>query len=367
MKKQILISVVLFVAVIMCGCQTSKQVSVSPTISSSATLASAVTPNLITINTLPTILTSTSTPHPSATDASTILPSGQYIVSAEGNNCELGSADSVCDLRIISMDGSTNTILAKNLSGFGFLYDNKRIAFTNTLFLSNQQDYQIRLLDLNSNKIFDVPYPGEKNCSAEGWSLDGNNLIVLCHSLNDYRNFDIAILSIQDGTMTTFLHDSNNEDNSGGYEQARLSPDGKWLAFYRLTSRGPELVDGLYVLDMSCLSELVTCQAKTQKLLIKKIEGSRGNRIVSWTSEGYLAIAVDNDIQIYDISQQKIIRIITVGSTADDIQNMSWSPDGKWIIVNMRNSGNSLLISTKNGETTNSAVAIENPFWLTLP
>lgn len=286
------------------------------------------------------------------------LPTGEYIVSVEGDS----------SLRAVSVDSSISALLVENIVGDGFKYNNERLAFTSTFWDSDQEHHQIHVFNFKTGIDSKFQNPARKECMAEDWSLDGKQLIVLCRSIDDYLFFEMALLSVEDGRFVTVMIDEHKEDDSdGGYEQVRLSPNGKWLAYYRLFSKGPELIEGLYITDATCLSEPATCKDKTYRFPMKKLTSDRGNRIINWTSESHLVVALNNQIQVFDVQEQQKIRVLTVTPNVDFIQNMSWSPDGKWVVVRLQDSGDSLLIATQSGKVTQLNVAVTNPFWIVVP
>jgi hypothetical protein len=265
------------------------------------------------------------------------------------------------------MDGSINELLVEGLPGEGFRYKNGQIASTKTFWDPNQQHHQIQVFSLIDDINSEIQNPFNKECMAGDWPLDGDQLIALCRSRDEYRFFEIALLSIKDEEFATLLQDPNDNDASGGYEQPRLSRDGKWLAFYRLFGKGPELVEGLYIMDMSCLPLPESCKDKTYRLPIANLTGDYGNRIIDWTSEGYLSRVFDNLIEVYDVVSQRVIRTLTADAKRGQILEMSWSPDGEWALIRQSDAPGVFLISTIDGQETHLDIGGEDPFWLTIP
>lgn len=315
-----------------------------------------------------TLVVSALTPEQSISTFYASLPTGQYIISAEVSECEQNNAYIACnDLRVMSVDGSISELLVDDLPGEGFTYNNGRVAFTKIVEDPNQQHHQIQVFSFIDGINLEIQNPINKECMAGDWSFDEEQLIVLCRSSDDYRFFEIALLSLKDEEFVTLLQDPNDEDASGGYEQLRLSRDGKWLAFYRLFSKGPELVEGVYIMDMSCLPAPSTCADKTRKLPVEKLVGDTGNRIIDWTPEGYLARALDNRIELHEVQTDQIVRTIIVDSSRGNILEMSWSPDGKWVVIEQSDTLGAFLISTSDEQEIHLTLAIDNPFWMVIP
>lgn len=118
---------------------------------------------------------------------------------------------------------------------------------------------------------------------------------------------------------------------------------------------------------MSCVSEPSTCQAKTRRLPVEKLEGERGNRIISWTTESNLARAIDNRIEVYDVNNGQRIHTFELDPAGGDIYSMAWSPDGNWVVVDQLDSPGALAIPVKGGEPIFINKGIVNPFWITKP
>jgi WD40 repeat protein len=350
-----------------CSAQTTETIPPTRQISPSSTSTFTTKQTLPTLTLTPTI-TITPTPQYLVRPISKALPPGQYLTYVDRHVCDPTDIYSRCNLNIISIDGSVDQTLARDLPAGKYIYNKMRVASTTIYYDEfDHQRFRIRLLDMESGQFIDIPTPAGIDCLAEDWSPDGTKLVVICHTLEGYYNFDIALLSLPDGELTILVHDMNENGDSGGYEQPRWSSDGKWLAFNRLSGSGPELTKGLYITDMSCLSEPSTCQAKTHEMPVKQLEGERGNREFAWTADSYLAKAIDNRIDVYDVKSGQRIRIFRADPARGDIYDVAWSPDGKWVAVDQSDIPGVLLIPVDGGHPLNLNIFMENPFWLTIP
>jgi WD40 repeat protein len=296
---------------------------------------------------------------------SNILPPGQYLGIVE--DCDSSQPKPPCRIRVISKDNSTDELLAVNLPGGSFLYNNNRIVDSSLYWVDDQELSKIQIFDLEKEEITEVPTPETQNCVAEAWSPNGMDLILLCASRDDYRRPDIVLLSLSEGKTTLLLHDNNENQDSGGYEQVRWSPDGKWLAFYQLSSRGPQLVKNLYLMDMDCAIEPSTCAAKTKTVPVKELVGKYGDRLISWTPESNLARAINNQIEIYNPKSGKKIQTLPVnlaGALESGYHSMTWSPDGEWIAIQKWNVPGIFLIPTSGGNPVHINAAGNDLLWL---
>jgi len=260
------------------------------------------------------------------------LPPGQYVVYAESHDCDNDITDTCSDLTAISMDGNEYHSIVEGLPSEDFIYQGGYVAYT--VFHPFEEEHnQLQVLNLETDQLIEIPVQGMLNCQAEDWSPDGTFLVVLCSQGKGLYYYEIGLLSVPDGEYTLLMADSYADGSSGGYEQARLSPDGRWLAFFRIYSTGPELVEGLYVLDMACTSDASTCQDLIRRLPLERVVGEFGKDVIDWTPDGYLAVAIDSQIEVYDVSTWQRIRTISVSEADGYITKMAWSPDGEWILV----------------------------------
>jgi len=126
-------------------------------------------------------------------------------------------------------------------------------------------------------------------------------------------------------------------------------------------------VEGLYITDMSCISESSTCQTKTHRLPLKQLVGKSGNRVLAWTPESNLSRSIDDRIEIYDAKSEQRIRVLQADPAGSTILGMAWSPDGKWLVVNQWNTSGSLLLPVDVGQALHLDTRIKRPFWITVP
>jgi len=289
------------------------------------------------------------------------LKPGEYL--AYMNSCDLEEIYDLCRLYAISMDGSVSQLLVTDLHAGKFIYNKARIALTMIYSEADQERFRIQLLDLEHEQAVEISSPAGKDCKAQDWSPDGTQLVVMCHPLGEYLDLEIGLLSIQSGEYTLLLRDQD-ENGAGGYDTPRWSPDGRWLSFYRLWGRGPDIVEGLYITDMSCVQEPATCQAKTRRLPVEELVSERG---LAWTPESNLARSINDRIEIYNVKTRQRIRILQADPAGGEIHEMAWSPDGKWVVVNQWYAPGALLISKDTAKSVHLDIVIKNPFWITIP
>jgi hypothetical protein len=294
------------------------------------------------------------------------LPPGQYVFYTEGDDCWESNPDLSCDLSAVSMDGIEYHSLVQSLPSDDFIYQNGYLAFT-TYYPFENMNNQIQVLNLETNQFTEMPIPRLDNCKAEDWLPDGTSLVVLCSHGDKVNYYEINLLSVPGGELTHLIDDPDEQGASGGYEQPRLSPDGRWLAFYHIMSRGPYLTEGLYVLDMACASVPSTCQNIVRRLPVERLVGEFGNRVIDWTPDGYLAIAIDNQIDLYDVSTWQRIRTLSVSEDNGYITKIVWSPDGEWVLVLKSYAAITTLVPTSGGQDVQWPIWANTPFWVTVP
>lgn len=138
-----------------------------------------------------------------------------------------------------------------------------------------------------------------------------------------------------DGSDRRQITDTRNYNEAG----ARFSPDGKKLLYYRLPST--EQIDnntyGTY--------ELVVADSNGRNAVVY------GNRFkwASWGPDGTQIASLDTrGIQIIDLATRRVVRELPRRGV---VQQLVWSPDGKWFVGTANSLGVAWAIGRLNAET----------------
>ena len=138
-----------------------------------------------------------------------------------------------------------------------------------------------------------------------------------------------------DGSDRRRITDTRNYNEAG----ARFSPDGKKLLYYRLPST--EQIDnntyGTY--------ELVVADSNGRNAVVY------GNRCkwASWGPDGTQIASLDTrGIQIIDLATRRVVRELPRRGV---VQQLVWSPDGKWFVGTANGLGVAWAIGRLNAET----------------
>ncbi len=181
--------------------------------------------------------------------------------------------------------------------------------------------------------------------------VDGTNQLVMMDADGEGRK----VINLPLGIVNSL------PDGRNGLDVKYISPDGHWLAFYTGSagSYGTMPTQGTADLTLNLLN-LITGNTQIIAPLLSKdypdnfAEAARKlnnpnitaeilyqsfqngiTRALAWSPDGrYLAFAgqmdgVSSDLYIYDIFSKKIQRL---SSGEEELQWISWSPDGKWIM-----------------------------------
>lgn len=303
------------------------------------------------------------------------LPAGEYLGSIP--EC---SSNQPCNIHIFAVDGSSTQspieIQFNGSSAYQFIYRNGSLAFT-----VNREDAHsnsllnvIQVVDIESGDGSEIQIPHELNCQTEDWSPDAMQLLLSC--AREDGTSVIAILTASSGEIAILLDGQKEVDSRYGYFQPRWSLDGKQILFYKsIPCGGCESTRDLYVFNTSCILAPSTCQAEARLLTIPVPAGD-GQFIgpTLWTPDNYIAIAVNDQIKLYDSTSGQHIRTYNLDSGEKGIDTIVWSPDGKWILVTRCLSPDGYLIpiqsylrSIPGDNWINLNIPLENPFWITIP
>lgn len=294
----------------------------------------------VTKNLIPTaIITQALSPTPNYGSIAGVAP-GMYIEIKDYIRGSNGSRR--YETGLISIDG----VYKAHLSGNGGPIDltGRKMVIWDSPTLDEVNCSEMRILDLFSQKIiFTDNHPnGYKVCESVTWSLDGKTLFFIGDSL------DIAAYNPETNQTTQLIHDPAGSTN--GFHLLALSPNGRYLAFYRDGwAAFPFVKDRwIYILDVSCQDDPVSC---IRNVWVAFQAG--GTSPISWMSDGSLTKFDDESgerFQVFDVSKGVITKIINLINRKTYADFVSWSPDGKWVAV----SGfrNIYLISSSGGEPT---------------
>jgi Tol biopolymer transport system component len=105
---------------------------------------------------------------------------------------------------------------------------------TRIVFSSNRTGpFQLYLRDTTGSGNDELLFASKNWCYSNDWSRD--NRYIIFSDINPKTNFDLWILQLADKKATPFLVTDANEGD------AKLSPDGKWIAYCSDESGHPEI------------------------------------------------------------------------------------------------------------------------------
>jgi WD40 repeat protein len=317
----------------------------------------------------------TLTPRSNVTPLSNVLTPGLYLGSVPECVAPILSppVTQFCNVWAVSTNDNTAKMIARiayNGIGIGYsVFHGKWLAFE-----VGQMDEHgnglpnvIIVLDIETGKSFEVSAPKGEFCQLEDISPDETQIVVTCHKDNDYT--EIGLLSIADGNLITLLDHKGETYVKLDYRGPRWSPDGKWLFFYKVNIyAGGQDVENLYVTDMSCVSEPSACQGSTKQLSLSRPEGEEySHTIASWTADSHLAWVLYDRIEVYDVESEQRIHSYQGDPGEGRIEQIAWSPDGRWIAIIQDNASWTLLISLQGDERIHLPHKVANPFWISVP
>jgi WD40 repeat protein len=304
-NRSILVSLILLLSFIVVGCLSDNQ-STSPAAEILPTNTFIPTPTNYSIS----VIIATDTPegsinidHPEQTpipliDFEDIAP-GVYLLyeewSAEANiyGINLESGEEVY------------------FSNWWYVYNNQR---NQIAYLNDERDLEI--LDIHSNESNEIPL--DFRCSERTWSPDDSFIAINCED----RVYVISVDDLSVQLLTIWTHPSIHS-----YWNPTWSPDGKWIAttFRQLSSLNITEVDGIYLLDASCITNPATCEEKMTGPYFPLSHHVR----FAWSPYGdSIAAYVDYSIKQVNLNTNDIKTLI---DEISDVYDLVWSPDGKWI------------------------------------
>jgi Tol biopolymer transport system component len=261
------------------------------------------------------------------------LPSGTYIVYSWPITRD---QKTVITYGAVSPDGSIQQPLFDNNFIGVFSPDRQYMAFV----INDIDRSRMFVVDLIRGTLTELP--DTDSCYYPTWSPDGSELAIIC---NDY---EIYAFSLSQNTLSMLLSDPEKQPTISHYAELRWSPDGKWLAYLRLKSTGPEDRFSLYALDLSCRTKPETCVSRTRQILTFPNYAP-----FDWTSDNYLAIANNEseggrEINVIDVSNGNLLpnRTLYGDLRFNEISSLAWSPDGKWVAITQYDGSGILLLST---------------------
>ncbi|MCK5102834.1 MAG: PD40 domain-containing protein, partial [Cyclobacteriaceae bacterium] len=180
--------------------------------------------------------------------------------------------------------------------------------------------------------IYTIPVEGgdPKQITNKGqypcWSPDGNWIAYGAQEIVDDKKTIATIFKIpRVGGESIKITSASDLVTAGGFD---WSPDGKWIAYsYRqLTSLQLTPEDGVYLIEVDCLTEDSTCKERTQGVYFPY----SNDMIKSWSPDSqYLGVFDQTkSIRILDISTHEVRNVI---ENLDYIDGLAWSLDGNWL------------------------------------
>jgi dipeptidyl aminopeptidase/acylaminoacyl peptidase len=191
-------------------------------------------------------------------------------------------------------------------------------------------DGALQAMDLMDHSL--APIPASQDCYGPSLSPDGSALAAQCYDA-ETNIPDIYVLYPDRGTRV-LLTNWRGPLNFDDFTSPQWSPDGKWIAFQNLiASDEPRPIprEGLYLSNTDCLSDLSTCQAATHGPIACYHK-------FTWSPDSEMLACLDPDpigtwIRIFRLDG----RVVRTLHADDQVEELAWSPDGRWIAVSMEN------------------------------
>lgn len=218
----------------------------------------------------------------------------------------------------------------------------------------------LRVIDLEDGK--DQLLMEGNYCSAAAWSPDGTQLVAACYD-------SIYLFSLATGEKTELPADCG-----GICKEVKWSPDGKWISFQTMYNN-PDRA-GIFLLSTTCFVQPNNCSKNTNQ----RVYPLRDPAPYAWSPDGkYLAMANMKlrpameegiGIEFLDVQTGQVQRSIEIaGFNWYQFLFLAWSPDGKWIVFGLADSG-IYKIPPQGGVPT--LLVADLPFptgfqWVTIP
>jgi Tol biopolymer transport system component len=240
---------------------------------------------------------------------------------------------------IKGLNGHENKQLMPNISSeintiLELSPDGNQVAFSSTAG-------ELSTYDLRSGILKSYTNPKVNGIYTIAWLSNGNT-ILYSGNLRDTELPDepVGIYGVSLETDTTFtILNPGDERFKYGIRDLKLSKDTQWLAFYapRLsTIFAPNPEYSIYTMDLDCLETPETCNETIQRI--------GDGTSPAWSSDGILGWDCSSDnksklcyINIDGLREPQTLFDISKITSSPKISfaDFSWSPDGKYIAVNL--------------------------------
>lgn len=325
---------------ILSACSSKSEVPSTPFTPSAALLATSTFTQ--------TANTNTPTPQNSASNTPQIPYQNYYasVIPGKYLACQIYDPNSsfVYKLNLIDVANGAVSSLLDGVPVSTITSDGKYLVF------GNENDRHYYLHDLVQDKVQEIGGPGSYKYPEYDYpEISPNGLEILLTHLSR----GLIVWSIADNRLL-FQADILPDTNDLTIQQISRSMDGNKFAFYTRYVRGPKPIEGLYVIDKSCLSSPEKCLSDTNKLVSEPY----GSAPITWMSNGNLAVAdwsknSGANINVYDIpNKRSVVKTIKLNPADGQIVSLFWSPDNTSIAIQQFNSNYITLLSI-NGTIEN--------------
>ncbi len=292
--------------------------------------------------------TKTNTPTPTFASLSSIRPGIYILINARETNPDRYETD------LFTTDGTFQARLAEE-GGPVSPRGKKMVIWDSYDSFIMPSCSGIRILDLESHVVTADPFPVEnQGCTDLNWSPDGKNLYFLVE--NKIIQYNLI-------TQKSVVLLDSSIYSSNGFGNLRISPDGKWLAFYwSIMEYGKKYLEGLYILNLACNNEPSTCKNYAYLLL-----NTNWTSALAWTPDGFLSRNVDTSIQIFDVTKKTLVETMWI-DPGISIDKYAWSPDKKWIVYSQGEPDAIAIFPSSGGKFTYwEGIRGEVLGWLVVP